>query len=67
MGKSSENEVLAQELSHSAGKIADLETRMTEVETIIRRLETAAATTARALEELSSHWDAVYRALRRAE
>jgi hypothetical protein len=36
-----------------------------EVEAVIERLEAAAETTA--LEEVSSHWDAVYRAMRRAE
>jgi prefoldin subunit 5 len=67
MGGSSESELLAQELSSVSGKVAALETRLTEVEAVIRRLETAAETTARALEEVSSHWDAVYRAMRRAE
>jgi hypothetical protein len=38
-----------------------------EVEVVIERLEAAAETTARALEEVSAHWDAVYRAMRRAE
>jgi hypothetical protein len=41
--------------------------RMTEVGALIERLEAAAESTARALEEVSSHWDAVYRAMRRAE
>jgi len=50
-----------------AGKVAALETRLREVEAVIDRLEAAAETTARALEEVSSHWDAVYRAMRRAE
>jgi prefoldin subunit 5 len=67
MGGSSESELLAQELSIIAAKVVALETRLTEVETVIERLETAAATTARALEEVSAHWDAVYRAMRRAE
>jgi len=31
------------------------------------RLEEAALTTARALEEVSRHWDAVYDAMRRAD
>ena len=65
--QSSENEVLAQELQHIGQKIKALESRMTEVEEVIPRLETAAQTTARALEEVSAHWDAVYRAMRRAE
>jgi uncharacterized coiled-coil protein SlyX len=67
MSASSEGEVLAQELSDIASKMVALETRVTEIETVIQRLEAAAATTARALEELSTHWDAVYRAMRRAE
>jgi hypothetical protein len=67
MGASSESEVLAQELSNIAGRIGALETRLTDVEAVIERLEGAAETTARALEEVSSHWDAVYRAMRRAE
>jgi hypothetical protein len=37
------------------------------VEEVIPRLEEAAQTTARAMEEVSQHWDAVYRAMRRAE
>jgi outer membrane murein-binding lipoprotein Lpp len=67
MGASSESEVLAQELSNIAGKVGALETRVKEVEAVIKRLEAAAETTARALEEVSAHWDAVYRAMRRAE
>jgi hypothetical protein len=67
MGESSESEVLAQELSNVAGKVGALETRVKEVEAVIERLEAAAETTARALEEVSAHWDAVYRAMRRAE
>jgi hypothetical protein len=65
--RSSENEVLAQELEHIGHKINVLESRVTEVEEVIPRLEAAAQTTARALEEVSAHWDAVYRAMRRAE
>jgi uncharacterized coiled-coil protein SlyX len=64
---SSENEVLAQELDSLGQKVHALETRLAEVERIIRGLEAAALTTARALEEVSSHWDSVYRAMRRAE
>jgi prefoldin subunit 5 len=67
MGANTESEVLAQELSSIAGKLGALETRLREVEAVIDRLEAAAETTARALEEVSSHWDAVYRAMRRAE
>jgi methyl-accepting chemotaxis protein len=67
MSASSESEVLAQELSRVAGRVTELEASMTDVEAIIRRLEAAAETTARALEEVSSHWDAVYRAMQRVE
>lgn len=65
--KSSESEVLAQGLESLARKIDAFETRLAEVERIIRDLEAAALTTARALVEVTSHWDAVYRAMRRAE
>jgi uncharacterized coiled-coil protein SlyX len=64
---SSESEVLAQELGKLGQQLHALETRLAEVERIIRDLEAAALTTARAMEEISSHWDAVYRAMRRAE
>jgi prefoldin subunit 5 len=63
----SESELLARELDHVGSKIDALEARVTEVEAVIKRLEAAALTTGRALEEVSSHWDAVYRAMRRAE
>jgi predicted nuclease with TOPRIM domain len=65
--RSTENEVLAQELEHMGHKIESLEERVKDVEEVIPRLETAAQMTARALEEVSAHWDAVYRAMRRAE
>jgi len=65
--RSTETEVLAQELEHIGHKIESLEDRIKEVEGVIPRLETAAETTARALEEVSAHWDAVYQAMRRRE
>jgi len=65
--RSTETEVLAQELDSVGNKLRALEARLTEVEKIIERLEAAALTTARALEEVSTHWDKVYRAMRRAE
>jgi hypothetical protein len=65
--ESSETEVLAQELDSIGSKLLDVERRLTEVERVIQGLEVAAMTTARALEEVSSHWDSVYRAMRRAE
>jgi uncharacterized coiled-coil protein SlyX len=67
MGVSSEGELLAQELETVGDRVRELEARLADLETIIARLEAAAATTARALDEVSAHWDAVYRAMRRAE
>ena len=67
MSESSDTEVLAQELASLESKLLDLEPRLTEVEKVIKGLEVAAMSTARALEEVSSHWDSVYRAMRRAE
>ncbi len=60
-------EVVAEELSQLAGKMRDLEDRLTEVERVNARLEDAALTTARGLGEVSRHWDAVYDAMRRAD
>ena len=65
--ESSENEVLAQELESLGGRVHAVETRLTDVERVIEGLEAAARTTARALEEVSTHWDSVYRAMRRAK
>jgi hypothetical protein len=64
---SSESEVLAQELESLGQQVNAFETRLDEVEKVIEGLEAAALSTARALEEVSSHWDSVYRAMRRAE
>jgi len=63
----SENELLARELENVGGKVLALEARVVELEAVIKGLEEAALSTARALEEVSAHWDAVYRAMRRAE
>jgi len=60
-------EVVAEELSQLADKWRDLEQRVAEVEKVNARLEEAALTTARALGEVSRHWDAVYEAMRRAD
>ncbi len=60
-------EVVAEELSKLGDKWHDLEARLAEVERVNARLEEAALTTARALEEVSRHWDAVYEAMRRAQ
>ena len=60
-------EVVAQELSELAEKMRGLEERLAEVERVNARLEEAALTTARAMAEVSRHWDAVYDAMRRAD
>jgi predicted nuclease with TOPRIM domain len=67
-------ELIAQELSAlnervSAldASVSDLDRRMAEVERVNSRLEDAALTTARALQEISGHWDAVYEAMRRRD
>jgi hypothetical protein len=60
-------EMVAQELSDLAEKLRGLEERLAEVERVNTRLEEAALTTARALGEVSRHWDAVYDAMRRAD
>lgn len=62
-----DNEVIAQELSGLGEKVRDLEKRIAEVERVNARLEDAALITARALQEISGHWDAVYEAMRREE
>ena len=67
MAENTESEVLAQQLIALGGKIATLEARFTEVDKVIARLEGAALTTARSMQEISHHWDAVYEAMRREE
>jgi len=64
---STEAEVLAQQLSSLGERLRDFEKRLAEVERVNARLEDAALTTARALQEISGHWDAVYEAMRRKE
>ena len=62
-----DNEVIAQELSGLGEKVRDLEKRIAEVERVNARLEDAALITARALQEISGHWNAVYEAMRRRD
>ena len=60
LGSSTDDyEVVAQELSDLGEKLRRIEERLTEVERVNARLEDAALTTARALGEVSRHWDAV--------
>ena len=60
-------ELIAQELSALSERVEELSKRLTAVERVNTRLEDAALTTARALAEISGHWDAVYEAMRRKD
>ena len=60
-------ELIAQQVSSLAEQIDALTRRVNEVEQVNARLEAAALTTARSLQEIAIHWDAVYEAMRRAE
>jgi len=67
-------ELIAQELESLEerfgpleNRVTDLLMRMTDVEKVNARLEQAALTTARAMQEIAGHWDAVYEAMRRTE
>jgi hypothetical protein len=67
MAARSESEIIAQQVSAVSSRVDALESRLAELDRVIDRLEGAALTTARALQEISHHWDAVYEAMRRAE
>lgn len=67
MAARSESELIAQQLSTLSAKVEALESHLSDVDKVIDRLEGAALTTARAMQEISSHWDAVYEAMRRAD
>jgi uncharacterized coiled-coil protein SlyX len=60
-------ETIAQEVSALGQRISRLEQRLEHVEKVNTGLEEAALTTARALQEISSHWDKVYEAMRRKD
>ena len=71
---SDDYEILAQQVSALTAATSDVgrrlarqEARMDEVEVVTARLEAAALNTARALEEISRHWHAMYEAMRREE
>jgi hypothetical protein len=63
----SDYEIIAREISGYRSRLEDIEKRLAEVERVNARLEAAALSTARALVEVSRHWDAVYEAMRRPE
>jgi uncharacterized protein YoxC len=60
-------ETIAQEVSGLGQRVSDLEERVEHAEHVNTGLEEAALTTARALQEISAHWDKVYEAMRRKE
>ena len=56
---------LAERLAALEETVSVIERRMGEIERVNARLEDAALTTSRSLQEISGHWDAVYEAMRR--
>jgi hypothetical protein len=62
-----EYEIIAREVSGYRTRFEEIEARLVEVEKVNARLEAAALTMARALEQISQHWNAVYEAMRREE
>ena len=60
-------DIIAREVSGYRTRLEAIEKRLDEVENVNARLEDAALTTARALAEISGHWNAVYEAMRRKD
>jgi predicted nucleic acid-binding Zn-ribbon protein len=67
-------ELIAQEVNALGPRIHELEERLAalaesvaDVQKVNARLEAAALTTARSLQQIATHWDAVYEAMRREE
>ena len=60
-------DIIAREVSGYRTRFEAIERRLDEVEKVNARLEDAALTTARALQEISGHWNAVYEAMRRRD
>ena len=54
-----------EEVSRLEIHMSDVLTRKADIEKVNAELEEAALNTARALGEISGHWDAVYEAMRR--
>jgi predicted nuclease with TOPRIM domain len=63
----SDFDIIAREVSGYRTRLEAIEKRLEDVEKVNARLEAAALTTARAMVEISQHWDAVYEAMRRPE
>ena len=62
-----DSDIIAREVSGYRTRFDEIEKRLDEVERVNARLEDAALTTARALAEISGHWNAVYEAMRRRD
>jgi len=62
-----EFDIIAREVSGYRTRFEVIERRLGEIDKVIARLEAAALTTARALQEISRHWDALYEAMQRTE
>jgi uncharacterized coiled-coil protein SlyX len=69
-----DTELIAEELSELGNRVTSLENRISDLlarlaesEKINARLEAAALTTAKSMQEISRHWDAVYEAMRREQ
>ena len=60
-------DIIAREVSGYRTRFEAIEKRLEEVERVNAGLEDAALTTARALQEISGHWNAVYEASRRKD
>ena len=58
---------LSEQVNRLENRLADVLTRMADVEKVNARLEEAALITARALHDILGHWDAVYEAMRRKD
>lgn len=60
-------DIIAREVSGYRTRFEAIEKRLDEVEKVNARLEDAALITARSLQEISGHWNAVYEAMRRRD
>src|SRR5207253_9401141 len=60
-------DIIAREVSWYRSRFEAIERRLNEVEKVNSRLEDAALSTARALQEISGHWNAVYESMRRRD
>ena len=67
MSEATDYELIAREVNGYRSRREEIEERLCEAERVNARPEAAALTTARALSQISRHWDAVYEAMRRPE